>query len=149
MRPLFIALFILFAATASAQETYSQNATAANVIDLRAVTVADNEDTCERLGLSESCTQAQACVTGNAAGGSSCTAAQARTANVRIWPDTQAGRDEYVLHNFVLPRFNAAKARIALRHAFKLCRWWSTANTTQRNSVCTAAGQSAGCELCP
>lgn len=149
MRSLFIALFVLFAAAASAQETYSQNATAAHVVDLRLVVAAQNEATCERLGLVETCTQAQACTSGNAVGGASCTAAQARAANVRIFPDTQAGRDEYVLHTYVLPQFNAARALIAARHQFKLCRFWVTATTVQKNAVCSAAGQPNGCELCP
>lgn len=148
MRIQVTAVLLLLAATASAQESYSQNASAGQVTDLRAVVAAKNEETCERVGLSESCTQAQACTAGNAAGGASCTAAQARTANVRIFPDTQAGRDEYVLHVFVLPQFNEARNLISRRHQIKLCRWWATANRTQKDAVCTAAGQSAGCELC-
>jgi hypothetical protein len=149
MRILIAVVITLLATAASAQETYSQNATAGNVVELRGVVTADNEDTCEKAGLSESCTQAQACVARNAAGGASCTAAQARAAGVRIYPDSEAGRNEYVLHTYVLPQFTVARARIALRHAIKLCRWWATANTTQKNAVCSAAGQPNGCELCP
>lgn len=148
MRWILAVLMFFVAASVSAQETYSQNATANQVVDLRAALTADNETICEAKGLLETCTQAQVCVAANVAGGASCTAAQARAAKVRIYPDTQAGRDEYVLHGLVSPAFTGAKARAAARAQIKLCRFWATANTTQKNSVCSAAGLPNGCELC-
>lgn len=149
---LILFVLVFAAATASAQETYSQGATAAQVNDLSAIITADNEDTCESKGLVEGCTQAQICTATNTPGGASCTAAQARTAGVRIFPLTFAGRDEFVLHQFVLPRFNAAKGRIALRHLIKCRRFWATATNTQKNTVCTDLGipstVSVPCEIC-
>lgn len=149
----FLVLFLLLVASpALAQETYSQAASAAQVLDLSAIITADNEDTCEGRSLAENCTQAQICTAANVAGGASCTAANARAAGVRIYPLTFAGRDEYVLHNFVLPRFLAARARISQRHRVKECRFWATATNTQKNTVCQALGIPSSttqpCELC-
>src|SRR5687767_9696001 len=91
--------FVLLAGPASAQvETYAVPGSAANVATLTSVISFRNRETCERWSLATTCTQAQACTAANAIGGSSCTAANARAANARIFPLTQAGREEYVIH---------------------------------------------------
>lgn len=154
MKFILTILLVLVAASVSAQETYTQSASAAQVLDLSAIITAENEDTCESRALAETCTQAQVCTAANAPGGASCTPAQARGAGVRIYPLTFAGRDEFVLHNFVLPRFNAARIRIAQRHRIKECRFWATATNTQKNAACQATGNTSStvsqpCELCP
>lgn len=149
MRKIVALIFVLLVATAAAQESYSVQATSGQVIDLALIVSASNERTCERFALADTCTQAQACTAANAVGGSSCTAAQARAANARIFPATQAGREEFVLHVIVAPRFLDMKASAVVgRHREKLCSFWGTANRTQKDAVCTAAGQASGCELC-
>ncbi len=156
MKLLLVIVLVLAAslvgAQAEAQETYTQGATAPQVLDLTAIITADNEDTCESRSLAETCTQAQVCVAAGAVGGASCTAVQARAAGVRIYPLTFAGRDEYVLQMFVLPRFAAAKGRLALRHLVKCRRFWIAATPTQKNTACQALGIPSSvaqpCELC-
>src|SRR5687768_9027420 len=73
-------LAILWPEFAQAQETYSLPASAGNVVTLSEVITFYNGETCGRYSLAESCTQAQVCTASGAAGGSSCTAGQARAA---------------------------------------------------------------------
>lgn len=146
---LLAAIFTLIALPALAQETYSVPATAGQVMDLTQIVAAHNEQTCERLSLTDACTQAQACTAANAAGGSSCTAAQARAANARIFPATQAGREEFVIFVIVAPRFADLRAGIVGHTRQRFCDWFTnTASQAQRDSVCTNAGRPAGCNVC-
>jgi len=147
MKKLLLAL-VLFAAPAIAQETYSIPANAGQVSDLTAIVDANNGRVCERLNLATNCAQSLACSTANAAGGSGCSAAQARAAAVRIFPQTQAGREEFVQFMIAAPKFLAIKTDIILRAQERLCAFWSTANQTQKDALCTSSGQSAGCLLC-
>lgn len=150
MRRLLFLLACLVAPWAAAQETYSIAANANQVTDLTAIVSAANGGVCNSLNLALSCTQAQACTAANAPGGSSCTAAQARGANVRIYPQTQAGREEFVLFVIAGPRF--AELRASAVPAFsqrKLCDFWATATRTQKDTTCSSVGLPNGCELCP
>jgi hypothetical protein len=149
MKKLLLFALVLLAAPVVAQETYSVPANAGQVADLTSIVDAVNGRTCEAQALSTACTQAQACVSANAAGGASCTAAQARAANVRIYPNTQAGREEYVQFKIALAKFNELKADIVARGLQRLCQFWATANQTQKDALCTGSGQTAGCLLCP
>jgi len=151
MKKLLLVALILGAAarTASSQETYSISAGAGNVSDLTAVVDVSNAKTCERNSLAPTCTQAQVCTAVSAPGGASCTAAQARGANVRIFPNTQPGREEYVTFQIALPKFNEIKADILARGQQQLCKFWTTATQPQKDALCTSSGQAAGCLLCP
>lgn len=144
MRYLIFAL-ILLAGTAAAQEAYTLNASAGNVATLTGVITGRNGDLCAAYGLARTCTQAQVCTAANTPGGASCTAAQARTANVRIFPLTQAGREEFTTHKIAAPKFtelvNDQKAED--RRAF--CAGWTAATQTARDNACAAVGLSAGC----
>lgn len=150
MKRIFISIgLLMFPGLVGAQETYSLAATAQQVSDLTIVVAIENERTCIRLGQAASCTQAQACTAANAAGGASCTAAQARAATARIWPATQAGREEFVTFAIAAPRFQDLKAGTIGRHREKMCEAWTAANQAGKDSMCTATGNSAGCTLCP
>lgn len=150
MKYLIATLLLLACATTQAQETYSLPASAGNVTTLTIVITGQNGDLCARYALARTCTQAQACTAANAPGGSGCTAAQARTAGVRIYPLTQAGREEYVTFDIAAPEFirRVANQNAETRRAF--CEFWGAANTTQRNNACSAIGAAAGCDpVCP
>ncbi len=147
MRKLIPLLFLglLAAASASAQETYSLQADAPSVVILTDLATFNNARTCLTLGLAVGCTQAQACTAANAAGGASCTAAQARAANVRIWPATLAGREEYVMFQIAVPRFNdLAGGMDNLKEAVRKLQI-PALSTVTKNSACSTMGLPAGC----
>jgi len=149
MKKLLFVGLLLLAPIVEAQETYSLSATAAQVTDLQAIVQASNEKVCNRFALADSCTQAQACTAAGAPGGASCTAAQARSVNVRVFPNTQAGREEFVTFVVAAPRFQDLRAGILGHNREKFCAFWATATRGQKDGICTAAGRAAGCELCP
>lgn len=147
-RTLLALIFVLaLGAIASAQETYSLPANATQTADLRTYVLGVNRGMCRKAGFPTGvCTQAQACT---AAGiSSACTAAQARAADARIWPDTQAGREEFVTYQWVLPKFVEARATLRTSQQAELCEWWKTASTANKNTICTTSGLATGCEIC-
>jgi hypothetical protein len=63
---------------------------------------------------------------------------------------TQPGREEFVLFKIAAVQFNFLKANYVIpRERDKLCAFWATANQTSKDALCTAAGRSAGCLMCP
>ena len=148
MRKLLFLAVVLFAPSVWAQETYSLTANTAQVADLTLMVTTNNERTCDTLRQPLTCNQAQACTAANAAGGSSCTSAQARAANARIFPNTQAGREEFVAFGLVAPRFQTLKPEVIAWDQDKFCRTWRGANQTTREGMCTSAGLPATCTLC-
>jgi hypothetical protein len=153
-----IAAFAVFllAGAADGAEVYAVAASDAQVVELRIYELAKNREQCRRLGLASTCTQAQACTAANAPGGASCTAAQARQAGCRIWPDTEAGRLEFITFNpgWLADLFKSAKASTPAQIGTEYCIWWGTQNQTQREAVCTAIGATnsgtiEACGLCP
>ena len=147
-KTLGLLVLLLLPALASAQETYSISATAGQVTDLAGIVTAHNERTCERLGQAASCTQAQACTAAGLASG--CSAATARNNNVRIFPATQAGREEFVTHMIVAPRFVDMKAAVDARAREKFRAACLAASQSERDAACAAipnAGSSCG--ICP
>lgn len=158
MRLKLAALVFLLAGAAEAQENYTVAATAAQVVDLRIFELAKNRETCRRVNAAgaPNCTQGAACTAVNAPGGSGCSAAAARQAGVRIWPDTEAGRLEFITFNpgWLADLFKAAKASTPGQINVEYCIWWGTQNQTQREAVCTAIGATNSgtidaCGLCP
>lgn len=144
---LLLAIVLLCGASLSqAQETYSVPAPAQNVTTLSAVITKRNGDTCVNYALARTCTQAQVCAAAGAPGGSSCTAAQARGAGVRIFALTQAGREEFTTFQIALPKFNEIVAEQQAENRRSFCEFWAAANTTARNNACAAVGASAGCD---
>ena len=149
MKKLLLLLAVLVAPATMAQEVYSISATAAQVTTLTTMLRVQNEQVCTRTNQALTCTQAQACVAGGAVGGSSCTAAQARAANVRIFPSTLAGREEFVLFGIAAPRFNVLKGEIVSWDQQRFCADWNASTQTEKDAVCSAATLPNGCELCP
>ena len=143
------AMFLLAGLSVEAQETYSINGTAGQVADLRQYVLGINRNTCARLQLTAACTQAQACTAASAPGGASCTAAQARNANARIWPDTLAGREEFVTFQWIAPHFQEAKSGLPAQGYGGYCNWWTAQNQTTKDAECTKAGLPTGCSICP
>ena len=146
-RLLFLAL-VLIAAPAYAQETYSLAATAGQVTNLSLIAAGQNERVCKRLALAITCTQAQACTAANAPGGSSCTAAQARGVDARIYPATQAGREEYVLFKIAGPSFTTQLQDLGSQHQSTFCEWFIAQSQGGQDTVCTNAGLPASCRIC-
>ena len=142
------AVLVLLAAPAMAQETYEIPAAAGNVTELAVIVGIHNRDICVLYGQAASCTQAEACSASGAPGGASCTPAQARAANVRIFPATFAGRQEFVIFQITAPAFFAMRAAIITSTQQAQCAFWTTATAEQRNTICQAFGFSPGCILC-
>lgn len=140
-----VVLFVLVGISAEAQETYSLSASAGNVTTLTDVISFFNAQTCQGFSLAPNCTQAQACTAANAPGGSSCTAAQARNANARIWPLTQAGREEYTTFQIAMPRFLDLVGSVATAKRQTFSTAWAALSQGSRDSICTTLGLPAGC----
>jgi hypothetical protein len=145
---LFLVTLMLVGVQAQAQESYSLNVTAQQVTDLTAVIDMTNGQTCIRWGLAVGCTQAQACTAASAAGGSSCTAAQARAAKARIFPQTLAGREEFVTHMIAVARFIELRDQVPAWLEERKCAHRATLDQTARNTQCTNNGLTAPCRLC-
>jgi len=145
MRKLVLALFVLTlsAGVAQAQEVYSLPVGSGNVASLSVVITGRNGALCNRYGLALTCTQAQVCPLAGAAGGASCTAAQARAAKARIFPLTQAGREEFTTFEIALPKFLelVAEEKAEQRRAF--CVAWLAKTQPERDAICT--GCDPGC----
>lgn len=151
---LLVAAFVLWGGSAFAQEAYTVNATTANQVQqiTRFVNI-ENKKVCTRLGLFASCTQAQACTAANAPGGASCTAAQARGANVRIYPNTLAGREEWADFAIFRPAMIDRKNGITNNDRDNGCSTWTNGSAAQKDAMCATFGGdtpttvAAGCDL--
>ena len=139
---------LLLAAPLEAQESYSISATAGQVTTLDRARLASNVRVCQQLGLTNACTQAEACTAANAPGGASCTAGQARGAGVRIFPGTQPGREEYLTFGLVVPSLQEALRAARERERILYCQWFEAQNQTTKDAECSKAGAPDGCELC-
>ena len=148
----FLAMVVIacvLVAPLQAQETYDQAADAAQVADLTAIVAAHNQARCKAYNLATNCTQAQACTAAAAPGGSSCTAAQARSVGARIFPGTLAGRDEYVTFEIVLPEFIKRKTLLFDHGQTAYCLWWDAQNQTTKDAELTKIGFPTGLTACP
>lgn len=144
--PLLLVAVLGMAVSAQAQaETYSLNASAGNVTTLTDVISFFNAQACQQLALAPACTQAQACTAASAPGGASCTAAQARGANVRIWPLTLAGREEYTTFQIALPRFQDLVGSVSNAKRQTFASAWAGLSQASRDSICTTLALPAGC----
>lgn len=147
-RLLFLAIIFLPAA-AQSQESYAVNATVGQVTRLTKAVTISNRQTCAANGFPAACTQAQLCVQVNAAGGASCTAAQARAANVRIYPGTLAGREEFVTFALVVPAFQQLMSTAVSTDAQDFCAAFKAAAQGTKDATCATYGLPAACEPCP
>ncbi len=149
-----ILLLLLLAASAQAQETYSVAILSqANVTKLDVGRQLANQAVCTRFSLTASCTQAQACAasfaaTGEPATGGACTAQEAATAGVRIYPNSLAGREGFITQELIraqLDVFARQRAKLDFAALQSFCK---VATQPQIDGVCTATGLSAGCGVC-
>lgn len=152
MRKIVVALLVLVGlagvSPASAQETYSVGpVSAGNVQTLTDLITYTNAKLCLTVTPASgiSCTQAQVCTAMNLLGGASCTAATARAANARIWPNTQAGREEYVTWEIASKRFDDLAAGLDnLKENVRKLQF-PLLTTTAKNNACAAMSLPAGC----
>lgn len=142
------ALFILIPMVLFAQETYSVSATAAQVAKVDKGRILNNRLTCLKLGLAVGCTQASACVAAGAAGGSGCTAAQARAAEARIYPNTSAGREEYLGFGIILDALTKVDQLTSKFDAQDYCTWFNAQNQATKDAECSKISAPAGCLIC-
>lgn len=150
----FVAIFAGAAATAAAQtptptptpETYQISPTVNQQTQLTEIVTAANERVCWDSDLPSDCSQSDACVAKGLPSG--CTANQARSAGVRIYPLTQAGREEYVQRSIVAPEFIERRAGLRGHYLEKMCRNWEAFDASQREALCAAAGLPSTCNLC-
>lgn len=141
-------LFILVSVPAAAQESYTVNSSAAQVVRLTKAVTIQNRQTCASQGFPASCTQATICVQVNAAGGASCTAAQARASNVRIYPNTLAGREEFITFALIVPAFQQLMGTAVSTDQQDFCGAFKAASQATRDATCTTYGLPAACEPC-
>ena len=139
---------MLFAGSAEAQEVYTLNANANQVSQVERTRASRNRQTCQRYALATTCTQAQVCTAANAPGGAACTAGQARTAGVRMYPQTQAGREEFIGFDLVLPEIQAGVSSAAADERKAVCAWFSVQTTPTKDAECSKWGLDAGCNPC-
>jgi hypothetical protein len=147
-RLLFVGSLLFLAVPALAQESYSFSATAAQVARINRARMVHNVAVCFRFNLAATCTQAQACTAAQAPGGAACTAAQARSANVRIYPATQAGREEAMIFEGVVPWVNSSASGVRDFDHLAYCTWYNDQNQATKDGECTKIGVPAPCDLC-
>lgn len=149
-----IVLLLSLAGLASAQETYSIDILSpANVAKLDVGRQLANQAVCTKLSLPSSCTQAQACTasfeaTGQPASSGACTAQEAQTASVRIYPNSLNGREAFITQELIraqLDVFARQRAKLDFAAMQSFCK---VATQPQIDAVCTATGLSAGCGVC-
>jgi hypothetical protein len=156
--------FLCLAGVAEAQETLLPTGlaiTAGQESSLTSIVQTSNSRTCLRVNAAggESCTQAQACTAIGNPSNCSTTPATARSLNVRIYPNTDdaagtAGRGEYVQFVYIVPNFQAAIGDPTSHEYERVCINWAAFTNTQKNTACQALGRTLStvaqpCRLCP
>lgn len=148
MKIKLVVLLSLLAAPLVASESYTTPINDSRQAQVTILVQAQNVAVWRRAGVALASTQAQVCTALSVPGGASCTNAQARAANARIYPQTQAGREEF--WNFKLLPDNFADVDQAVIQAARyLWRDWykNVANQTAKDAECTNAGMAAPCDL--
>lgn len=118
---------LLFALPASAQESYTLNATAPQVAIVDAGRIAHNVRVCEANGLAANCTQTQV------------DAAPSPKQGGTVYADSLAGRQAFLRSLLV-----AALPPVS-KDALRKFRW-AGLTQTQRDAYCSSLGESAGCD---
>jgi len=154
MKRILSLLLLSLAGLASAQETYSVSIlNPANVTKLAVRRQLANQAVCTRFSLAVSCTQAQACAasfsaTGQPASGAACTANEAQTAGVRIYPNSLAGRGGFITTELIKAQLDVFARQQAKLDFASLQGFCKVATQPQIDGVCTATGLAAGCGVC-
>jgi hypothetical protein len=139
---------LLVVSYSNAQETYNVNVSANQVVRLTTSINMANASICLGANLPIGCTQAQLCIARNVPGGASCTAGQARNAFARIYPITQAGREEFLIYYLILPSFRSLDAEDFGFDGKIFCMAWPVLSQSVKDNICTTAGLAAGCNPC-
>jgi hypothetical protein len=140
---------VLLASPAFAQENYTVPANAGNVTQLRQIIGAHNALVFDGAVLPIGSTQAQVCTALSIPGGASCTAAAARSRGARIYADSQAGREEYLIFELALPGFLSKLATVPASNVVARCVVFAAMNQTDKNTELAALGQPTGTSACP
>lgn len=143
-------ILLLFAGGASAQEAYTlnlggnaENTKAAKQTQVGMVNLGRlqwNEDVCKAGSLPATCTQAQACAALNVAGGASCSAAAALAADARIYPDSVAGREGFIVNVMVKKVSPTYLSEQVVRDKAKADAFCASAGAVALESFCSMIG---------
>jgi hypothetical protein len=129
MKKLLTLVLILAASVASAG-TYTLTTTAAQDTRLERQRVRVNKQTCERLGLPGTCTQAQA-------------------RNVETGVDVYSNVQDFLDRNVLKSYLASLKGADTADDAAQAAALWVIKTDTDKNAVCTLMGLPAGCEIWP
>ena len=130
-----LAVLIVLAVPAVAQETYSIEATAGQELKVNRARILTNRRACTSIGLPKTCTQADVDVL-------------APVPAVVIFPDSLAGRTDF-LKGILAENIKAMGDAIIAQERVDFCDWFEvTATAAQRNAVCNAAGLLDNCTMC-
>lgn len=130
-----LAVLIVFAVPAVAQETYSIPATANQASIVDRARILTNRRSCTSIGLPKTCTQADVDILAPAPA-------------VVVYPDSLAGRTG-LLKGILVRNIKAMLDAILAQERIDFCDWFEvTATEGQRNAVCSAAGLPNGCTMC-
>ena len=155
MRKILLILAVLLAGSFASAETYTitMSGTTADTVAAKKTEVGStnlgriqrNTDTCAKYNLASNCTQGAVCAAAGVSGGLSCTAPDALAAGVRIFPDSQAGREGFIQLEW--KRLNDAFLRRAIAEdaAPVDCSGWTT---QAKSDYCTGKGKPASCLMC-
>lgn len=141
MKRLLPLIFLLLAPVVAKAQTENHTIPVSTVNQAKETLVIrrSNRLLCTRWSLSFPCTQAAVCTAAGVVGGASCTAANARAAEARIYDSTTlAGREEFTTFGIAQPAFNDLVAAAVSEQIVEGCSIWATMNTTQRNNVCSS-----------
>ncbi len=160
MKKLLVSASLAAALLASPQDAKAQGETytvtvntAGNVAKLDVGRQLANQTLLSRFNLPSNATQSDVCAaslaqTGAPASGSSCTLVEANGLGIRLFANSQAGRELFINLNMVkgeLDGFARQKAKLDFAAMQAFCK---VATQPQIDGVCTATGLSAGCAVC-
>ena len=157
MKKLNLSILILAAASfnlatpkeAAAQaEIYSVSLPANQVAQLNLGRAQTNKTNCAKGSLPADCTQQQLCTALNIGTPGACTAGEANAAGIRIYNNNQPAREAFLTLELVKPPLASFVQKQAEEAMAALRQFCLAANQTQKDGVCTASGQSAGCGIC-
>ena len=137
MKKALLALIVLWASPALAQESYTLNATAGQVTNfINPGRVTHNETQCNAAGLPFTCTEVQI-------------QAVPGFESTRIYPDSLAGREDWIIDVVIGPRVPELRSTNDAWDQQKAELNWCAGDQTFKDAGCAALGLAAGCQLYP
>ena len=144
MKKLILAVLLLAAVPAFAA-VWSVNTNATQDTRLTRKLTAANRATCTGLGLAAGCTQAQArtafCAKPGSSGAAPCTVFGQPSSDIVVFTTVGDFLDRYVIDSY----FRDLKAAQQAEDKAAWDTWLASATPAQKDSICLAAGLSAGC----